>query len=300
MQVYKKEFKRHKPIPERKIRAVEELKNYIKQHKYFMIASIYGITAPVLHETRALLRERGTLLKVVKNRLFHMAVKELGKDVPELEEILTGQNAVIFTDENPFEVVIYLDKQKIYREAKAGDVATSEIVVPSGNTGIPPGPSISLFNKLKIPMRIQEGSIWVTKDTVVAKPGDVISQELAELLAKLGIKPIESKLSIKAIYLDGRIVKPEEVEFGHDLFFERVAQAHREAYNLAVNAALPIPEALEAAVAKAHMEALSLAVNAGILTKDTVGMVLAKAEAEAQALYNIIKQKAPEIEGEGQ
>ncbi len=294
--VYKKEFKRHKPIPERKIKAVEELKKYIQSHKYFLIASIYGITAPVLHETRALLKERGTVLKVIKNRLFHMAIKELGKDVPELEEILTGQNAAIFTDENPFEVVIYLDKQKIYREAKAGDIATSEIVIPSGNTGIPPGPTISLFNKLKIPMRIQEGSIWVTKDTVVAKPGDTVSPELAELLAKLGIKPIESKLSIKAIYLDGRVVKPEEVEFGHDLFFERVAQAHREAFNLAVNAALPVPEAMEAAVKKAHMDALSLAVNAGIITDETLGMVLAKAEAEAQALYNIIKQKSPEIE----
>lgn len=290
-----REFRRTRPIPEKKIKAVEELANYIKSYKYFMLASIQGITAPVLHETRALLRSRGTLLKVIKNRLFLKALEKLGYDASKFENILTGQNAAIFINDNPFEIMIYLDKQKIYREAKAGDVATSEIVVPSGNTGIPPGPAISLFNRLKIPMRIQEGSIWVTKDTVIAKPGDVITQDMAELLAKLGIKPIESKVAIKAIYLDGRIVLPEEVEVGPDKYREKIVQAHREAYNLAVNAALPIPEALENVVRKAYLEALSLAVNAGIITKETAELVLAKAEAEARALYNLLKQKVSDL-----
>ena len=288
---FQREFKRTRPIPQRKVKLVEELASYLKSYKYFMLASIQGITAPVLHETRTLLRERGTLLKVIKNRLFLKALQKLGYDISEFEKLLTGQNAAIFTNTNPFEVMIYLDKQKIFREAKAGDTATSEIVVPSGNTGIPPGPAISLFNKLKIPMRIQEGSIWVTKDTVVAKPGDVISQELAELLAKLGIKPIESKVAIKAIYLDGRIILPQEIEVGPEVYKEKIIKAHREAYNLAVNAALPIPEALENAIGKAHLEALALAVNAGIITKETAELVIAKAEAEARALYNILKQK---------
>ncbi len=290
------EYERTRPIPQRKIKAVKELQEYLKSYRYLLLVSITGVTAPVLHETRNILRERGSILKVIKNKIFLKAIESLGVNgLKDLASFLVGQNASIFTNENPFEVKLYLDKKKIYREARAGDIATNPIVIPAGNTGIPPGPMISLFNKLKIPMRIQEGSIWVTSDTVVAKPGDVISPELAELLTKLGIKPIESSVKVKAIYLDGRVIKAEDIELDPEKYRGDIANAYISALNLAINAGIPLPETLEFSIKKAHICALSLAINAGVLTIETAPYILAKAQAIATYLLEEVKRKHPEI-----
>lgn len=283
------------PARARKAKLLEELSGYLKQYRYYMVASITGLPASVVKTSRSLLRSDGSLMKVVKNTIFLLALKNTGKYVEGIEEHLRGQNAVIFTNKNPFEILFFLDKQKIMREARAGDIATSEIVLPAGNTGIPPGPMISNFNKLGIPTRVQEGSIWIAKDTVVAKPGDVISPELAELLSKLGLKPIESKLQIKTIYLDGKVVSPKDVELDVSLWKNRLVSAHIEAYNLAFNAALPLPQVLPQLIAKAHIEALALASNAAYPAREALPQILAKAEAQAKALYERLKAVKPEL-----
>ncbi|WP_052883379.1 50S ribosomal protein L10 [Infirmifilum uzonense] len=286
---------RMNPARMRKAKAVEELVEYLKRYKYFMVAGITGLPSSVVKGSRDLLRQKDSVLKVVKNTLFLIALRQAGRYSDEFKQALRGQNAVVFTNSNPFEVLIFLDKQKIMRPARPGDVATSEIVVPAGNTGIPPGPAISLFNKLNIPMRVQEGSIWIAKDTVVAKPGDTISPELADLLSKLGMKPIESKLNVKLIFIDGRMVKPEDVELSPQLYIDRIKSAHSQAFNLSVNAALPLPEVMSILVAKAYREALSVAVEAGIPDKEVLPYAISKAVAEAQALYNLLKSKNPNI-----
>uniref|UniRef100_A0A7C1T137 Large ribosomal subunit protein uL10 n=1 Tax=Thermofilum pendens TaxID=2269 RepID=A0A7C1T137_THEPE len=283
------------PARQRKLRMLQELKELLTENKYFLVADIHGLPTSVVKGTRSLLRERNGYLKVVKNKVFLLALKEAGRYAEGIERVLQGQNAVIFTNDNPFSVVLFLEKQRITREARAGDIATNEIVIPSGNTGIPPGPVLSLFSKLNIPTRIQEGSIFVVKDTVVAKPGDRISPELAELLNKLGLKPIESKLRVKALCIDHRVVSPDEVELDPKVYAEKLKQAYAEALNLAVNAVLPAPEVVELAVRRAHAEALALALEAAIPTPEAAPLLLQKAEAAARALYEVLKRKNPSL-----
>lgn len=281
------------PTRARKVRIVEELAQYLKNYRYIILVGITGLPTSVIKGSRDLLRQRNSVLKVVKNTLLMIALKQAGKQTEQLKSALRGQNAVIFTNENPFEVLMFLEKQKLKREARAGDIATNEIVIPAGNTGIQPGPLISLFNKLNIPIRIQEGSIWVAKDTVVAKPGDVISPELADLLNKLGMKPIESKLAAKLVIIDNRIISPSDVELDPTVYAERLKTAYIRAFNLAVNAALPVPETLKLVVAKAHREALALSIEAGIPDRSVLPLILTRAHSAAQAIYNIIKSKNP-------
>ncbi|MCC6003377.1 MAG: 50S ribosomal protein L10 [Thermofilum sp.] len=286
---------RSSPARARKSRLLEGYVKALEQYRYFLVATITGLPASVIKASKSLLLGDGSLLKVVKNTIFLIALEKAGKNAKEAEQYLKGQNAVIFTNKNPFSIIFFLDKQKIMREARAGDIATSEIVLPAGNTGIPPGPMISNFNKLGIPTRVQEGSIWIAKDTVVARPGDVISPELAEVLTRLGLKPIESKLQIKAIYLDGKIVAPKDVELDVKLWVDRLASAHAQACSLAFNAALPIPQTLPALISRAHAEALALASQAGYPTKEVLPTVLGRAEAQAKALYEKLKTIYPEL-----
>src|SRR5579875_2788685 len=125
------------------------------------------------------------------------ALQQLGiQRASEFVSRLDGQNALIFTNMNPFKLFLVLEKSKVSLPARAGDIATENIIIPSGNTGIPPGPVLSEFKEAGVPTRIESGNIFVSKDTIVARPGDSISPKLAGLLARLNLKPIKAGLSI--------------------------------------------------------------------------------------------------------
>ncbi|RLE55121.1 MAG: 50S ribosomal protein L10 [Thermoprotei archaeon] len=299
MSTVKGKYVRRRPYPERKRRMLEEATKLLSSYRTVLVINLQGVPAAALHQIRAELRKRGSVMKLIKNTLMRLALKKVyGENNPivqEMENYLTGQNIFVFSNENPFELCMFLEKNKVFREARPGDIAPSEIVIPAGNTGIPPGPILSRFSRLRIPARIQEGTIWVVKDTVVAKPGDVISPELAEILMRLGIKPIPIELKVKAALSDKMVIPGEQLILNIDQYRSDIENAVRFAMNLAVNAAIPVPEAMKYVISLAHTRAVNLAVNAGILTSETAPLLLAKAHAEAQILAAVLSSKVPEL-----
>ncbi len=280
-------LKLRKKVPEWKIRRVEYIKSTAEKYPYILVVSIENVTSPVLSEIRALLKARGDVLKVVKNTLAKRALKATGKG--ELVEYLKGSVALLFTRTNPFSLKIFIDKNKVRREARAGDIAQSDIIIPEGNTGFPPGPIISLFNKLRVPIRIQEGSIWVTKDTIVAKKGDRISSELADLLKRIGLKPIEVGLRIKAAYISGRVVSGEELELDLNKYKESIVNAYTQALNLSTNAVFPTRETIRAILTKSIVESYNLVFNTVFPIKESIENALKRGLLEAQTLHSQIK-----------
>ena len=284
-------YVRQRPIPRRKVELVREYASLLRKYDGVVIVSITGISAPVLHEVRAKLREEGDVLKVIKNTLMAKAIDAASSEkrgLERLKDYLTGQNAAIFTNKNPFSLKMFLDKSKVMREARAGDVAQSDIVVREGNTNIAPGPIISLFNKLGVPVSIREGSVWVTRDTVVARKGDVISSDLAELLRRLGMRPIEVSLKVKAAYTDGIVIPGEELEIDLSEYEGMLKQCVQRAVNLCLNAAYPTTETVSYLVAKAHLEGLALSLSVAYFTPEAMPLLLAKAEREARAIYELV------------
>lgn len=288
-------YVRQKAVPLKKVKRVEELSKLFEKYDSALIVNITGVTAPVFHEVRAKLRERGSVVKVVKNTLARLAIERASKKkkgLEKLKEYLKGQNAVIFTNENVFALKLFLDKNRIPREARAGDIAQDDIVIPAGNTNFAPGPILSLFSKLKIPTSIKEGSIWVSKDTVVAKAGEEISTELADLLKKLGIKPIKVGLDCKVAYTDGVIIPKDLLEIDLDEIKKEIESAVQAAFNLALNSMYPTPETVGFLVSRAHTEALNLSINAALPVSDVLPLVIAKAHLQASLLKKIVDEKA--------
>ena len=272
-----------------KARQVEEIKKLLSQYRVIGIASLEKVRAAQLQELKRKL-EKEVVMKVFKNTLVKRAIDELGDPkLKKLEEYLTGPNIFLFTNMNPFKLSILLEKNKVRAVAKAGDKASFDVVVPAGNTGLSPGPVISQFSTVGIPTRIESGSVWVNKDTLVCRKGEVISLQLANILSKLGIKAVEIGLSLKVVYDDGYIITEEDLAVDLDEIRKSIEEAHSYAFNLSINAAIPIPENIGLLLQKAHQEAYFLAVNAAVPTKETIGDLLRKAHAEALALSQKIK-----------
>ena len=182
-------------------------------------------------------------------------------------------------------------QNKVFLAAKGGDIATKEIFVPSGNTGITPGPVLSEFKTANVPTKIDQGTIWVTKDTLVAKPGDVISMPLASLLSKLNVKPVEAGISVNFAIAEGLQFKEQDLRLNLDEYREELARSFAQALALATEAGYMTPETVTPLLVKAHQQAISLATEAGYITAETAGFVLPRAQMQAQAIANKAKEK---------
>uniref|UniRef100_A0A2U9INU7 Large ribosomal subunit protein uL10 n=1 Tax=Acidianus sulfidivorans JP7 TaxID=619593 RepID=A0A2U9INU7_9CREN len=279
-----------KKIPQWKINEVKELKEKILNNKTILIASLEGFPADKLHDIRKKFRDIAEI-RVTKNTLFKIAAKEAGIDVSKLEKYLTGSNAFIFSNKNPFEISIMLSKFKLKRYALPGDKADEEVVIPAGDTGIPAGPMISVFGKLKIPTRVQDGKISVTKDTVVAEPGQEIPAEITPVLQKLGIMPVYVKLNLKVSYHDNLIITADQLEINLSEYSANIAEAYKNSLALGVEIAYPEPEILKITLGKAYRNAIALSRESGYITPETAETVFSNALAKAYALAGAISNK---------
>lgn len=252
-----------------------------------------------LHKVRAgqlmLLRKnfRGELQMVVaKNKIAALGLNQAGlKNAQEFVSNLTGQNALIFTNMNPFKLYLSLEKSKVNLPARAGDIATGDITIPAGSTGIPPGPVLSEFKEAGVQTRIEAGSIFVSRDSVVARTGDVISPKLAGLLARLNIKPIKAGLSIFLASSEGLLLLQKDIAIDLEQYRTDISRAAAEAMGLALEAAYITPESLPLLFGRGLRQAKKVASEAGYVTSDNANDVLGYAESQALAILDAAKRK---------
>jgi len=280
-----------------KAEEVEEIKKLVQRHKALGVASLQKVRAAQLQELKKKLKDIAHV-QVIKNTLMKRALAEL-KEKPNLEKLegfLSGSNIFLFTDLNPFKLALLLERGRVKTTAKAGDVAAMDVIVPAGNTGLPPGPIISQLGSVGLPTRIEAGSVWVNRNTLVAKKGDVIDARLAGVLSKLGLKPVEVGLILKAIYENGLVIVEDQLRLDLDGFRRNIVEAQLNALNLSVNATYPLSENISLLVQTAHRKAINLALNAAIPTSETIGDLLRKANMEALSL----SAKLPKAEEKAQ
>ncbi len=268
-----------------KAEEVKETKTRIQQYSVLAVASLQKVRAAQLQGLRRKL-EKDAHLQVIKNSVVKRAIIEC-KNKPGLENLdehLSGANIFLFTNLNPFRLVLLLEKSRMKATAKTGDIAAFDVTVPAGNTGMPPGPVISQLGSVGLPTRIEAGSVWVTRDTLVAKKGDAISMNLANILSKLGIKPVEIGLTLKAVYDDGQIIARDQLQVDLKAALQSLKDAHSQAFSLALHAAYPLPENITSLLYMAHNQAYGLALNAEMPTPDTIRDLARKAYAQMLSL----------------
>lgn len=264
------------------------------------MASLYKVRATQLQELKKKLAS-DVYIRVIKNTLIKKAFQKYHEKIEfkKLEKYLEGSNVFLFTNMNPFKLALLLERSKVFTTAKAGDIAPADIVIPAGNTGFPPGPIISQLNEVGLPTKIESGSIWITKDTLVARKGDVISEKLASVLSKLGIKPIESGLKMKVAYDDGLVIEEDNLKLDIAGTKQQLEQAYSEAFKLSIGISYPTEENIRVLIQIAHQEAYALSIGAAIPTKETVRDLIIKAHLEMLSLssrLSSLEEKIKQLE----
>jgi large subunit ribosomal protein L10 len=282
-------------VSEEKLGIVDDTVKLLDEYHLIGAAGLTKVGSGMLQDMRKQLREQVKIIGI-KNTLLRIAMEKAGlEDTKKFMSSVKGQNIYIFSNGNPFELAMTLHRNKVRVFAKEGDIAIEDIVISSGNTGLSPGPIISKFGGLGIRTRIESGNIWVVQDTEVAKPGDTISADLADLLTRLGIRASEMGLEIKAIYENGIVIPREDLILDIDEYSQQFKKAYNNAYQLALKVTYFSPVTIVPLLLMAARNTKKVAIEASYLTKETATEIIMKANAQAVSIAKAVGRAQAKI-----
>jgi large subunit ribosomal protein L10 len=277
-------------VPPERLAAVAELEEVLVARPMTAVVGIRGVPAAALQTMRRELRARGHPIRVATNSSIRHAIENASKRRPSLQPLLArvdDQTAILSAEGNPFALYQEFLRTRSPTPARGGEVAPADIVVPAGTTSFKPGPIVGELQHAGFPAAIEKGKVVLKKDTTIVKAGDHISREVATMLTRLEVFPLEVGLALRAV-VDGDTFYPPDV-LAIDLDAQRagLARAARAALGLAVEVGYAAPQTVPLLVTKAHRRALGLALAAGFATPETIEPLFAKAMREAAAVAKL-------------
>lgn len=281
-------------FPQKKAQMYQQLQELPKKYNVIALVRMEKVRSSQLLPLRKKFKGEVEIISI-KDKVAQKALS--GLKIPAIEKIvdkLVGQCVLMFTNMSPFKLNILLGKNKIMMAARGGDTASMDVIIKAGNTGITPGPILTDFKEAGIATKIDQGTIWITKDSTVAKKGDTISPKLATLLSKLDVKPVEAGISLDSAVAEGIIYAKDEMVIDVEKYRTAFAQAHQEAMALSIEIGYVTKENITPLLTKAAQGARSVAIEAGYLTDETKESILQKANAQARALASKTKNYTPE------
>lgn len=277
---------------------VKEIKELIESYDVIGVVDLLNIPARQLQEMRKSLCGNA-LIRLSKINLINLALEDCNKNkenIINLSEHLSGQPALIFTDMNPFRLYKILEDSKTNAPAKAGSVAKDDIVVPKGDTGFQPGPFLGELQQIGANAKIDQGKIVVDKDAVVVEAGEVVSQQVASVLTRLDIKPMEVGIDLHAVFEEGAVYTSDVLAIDEEETIANVQDAFTKAFNLSVFANIPTKDTIATIIQTAQRKATNVAVEAGIVNSGTTDILFALANAKMLAIAGKLSADALDSE----
>ena len=279
--------------PKKKTQMYQQLQELPKKYTVMALVRMEKVRGSQLLPLRKKLQGEVEIVSI-KDKVAKLAFAKAGiTGIDKLSEKVTGQCVFMFTNMSPFKLNVLLGKNKVMLFARGGDTASMDVVIPPKNTGIAPGPMLTDFKENGIATKIDQGTIWIMKETIPVKKGEPISEKLAGLLAKLDIKAIEAGIVLNAALEEGLVYQQEEMIIDVEKFRNDLAQAHQQAISLSIEAAYITADNIEQILSKAAQSARSVSTEAGYLTEDTKEQVLQKAHGQAQGVASKAKDYKP-------
>ena len=287
-------IKNRTKFPQKKAQMYQLMQELPKKYSVMALVRMEKVRASQLLPLRKKLLGEVEIVSI-KDKIAKKAFEKL--DVPgaeKMKEMLTGQCVFMFTNMSPFKLNVLLGKNKVLLAARGGNIASIDVVVPPKNTGIAPGPMLTEFKDNKIPTKIDQGTIWILKETTPVKKGEVISTKLAALLGKLDIKPIEARIVLNSALSESILFSEEDLVVDVDAFRDKIAQANQNALALSTEIAYVTEDNIAQILAKASQAGISLSVEAAYVTDETKEQILQKAHSQAKGVASKAKDYTAE------
>ena len=285
-----------RPVPRAKLDEVAHLASLLEKYDYISLLRTEQIGSKQFQAIKKVLRETAKI-HMSRNTLMIRAIQQASakkKNLDKLIPFIEGSSAFAFTDISPFELSDLLQQNKAKAPAKAGTVASEDIIIEAGNTGFPPGPLISELGQVGLKTRIQGGSIWITQDHVIVHAGDTVTRDQALVMSRLGMEPYEIFLKLTVAYDNGIILSADVFDISRSDIVNQLTSAAQEGFALALTMNYISAETVPFLLQQAVQESRSLSLFAAIPTDETTNQILAQAEQSATALAQAVRTKNPD------
>ncbi len=263
---------------------VKKIKELAKEYPILGVINLENLPCAQLQQMRTKLKGKVEIFMTRKILMTRALTETKIPGIEKLFDYMGGVPALIFTKENPFSIYKTIKQSKSPAPAKPGQKSPRDIVIPAGPTPFAPGPIISEFAAVGIISGVEGGKVAIKKEATIVREGEIINNNVASILSKLNIKPMEIGLDLVAVYEKGTVYGRKVLDIDEEQFLSDITQAAANAMNLAVEAGIFTKETTQVMIEKAAREALILAEEGDIITKETLPKILGKAEAQASAL----------------
>ncbi len=265
-----------------KKKLVEELRQKAEQYPVLAVLKLKNLPDFILQATRKALKEHDSFVKVAKLAVLKRVLQYKGLE--EQAKQLDVPAALVLTKLAPYALAELLRQHRKKVPAKPGQIAPFDIVVPAGDTGLPPGPALTELKQAGLPVQIKAGKIAITKDHVLVKAGEEITDVQAKVLQKLDILPFDAGAELLFAFDGQYVYSPELLAWTKEQMLEDLKHALSKALNLATNASYPISQNVSLLIGAAITRGRNLAVNASLPVKDGLPTLLAVAARQGMAV----------------
>lgn len=265
-----------------KIDQVHEAVSDMKKFKTVALLDLRRLPTALFQTLRKRIREDGGRVLVLKKPV----VSRVLAANPKLKSHVADCNkpvALIYTNHSPYEINSFFKQNRKKRAAKIGDVATSDIVVPEGETDLPPGPALSELKAGGLNVQIKAGKIAITRESVVARAGEKLTTPKVKALQTLGVMPFEIMANMITAS-DGEYCYSKELLDMGDTIVPDLTASLSQAVNFSINTGYPTSQNIGMLLGSAFRQSVSLSLNANIYSSSSIGQLLTSAIRQGMAL----------------
>ena len=263
------------------------IEKLLEKHSIIGVIDVSGLPAPQFQKIRALLKKNAKIL-IVKRNLIELMLNKFEKKFDGIGKLIpkaSGVVGLVFTNDNPFTLYKIIQENKSQAPAKANQTAPNDIVVPAGPTNFVPGPIIGELGAVKIKAGVGAGGkIEIKEDSLVVKEGEQISAQLAGILSRLEIEPMEVGLNVKAIYEDGTIYEKEVLDVDSDAILDELKYCANECFRLSITLNHYSKDNIKYFIGNAYTDSLSLGIGIEWESSETIKNLLCMANSKANSL----------------
>ncbi len=275
-------------VSEDKLKAIAEITKLCEAYKVVGLVKMVKVGSPKIAALRAKLRGTAVIRMAKKSVIGRALEKVNGKPgiAAMMDRFTTkiGPSALVFTNLPAIKIRKLFDDNKTKTRAKIGEVMANDVVVLAGNTKLPPGPAITELQAVGLATKMQDGTIWITKDCVVVKAGQAVDSKTAGVLTKLNVEPVEVLIDLYVAYEGGEVLDKDVLKIDVDKFKGMFIAAQSNALKLSIEAGIVSPQNAKIVIQRAFSKAKALAMKLPIIIPELMKDYLAKAQAEALAL----------------
>jgi large subunit ribosomal protein L10 len=260
----------------------------MKKYKTVALLDLRKLPDALFQALRKRIREDGGKVLVPKKPVVSRVLAanpKLSARVNECDKPV----ALIYTNKSAYEINSFFKENRKKRAAKIGDVAIVDIIIPEGETDLPPGPALSELKTAGLNVQIKGGKIVVAKDSTLAKAGDKLTIPKVKALQSLGVKPFETMANM-IFGFDGQYIYARELLDMGDTVNADMAASLNQALNLSLNIAYPTGQNIKFLLGDAMRQSVNLSLNANVYSSSSIGLLLTSAMRQGMALESLEKK----------